>query len=237
MAKFRVTQSDSSGFAWEITDLSKNWGAPSEYGWAALVTHPFVSGTSNVSSVYNYFPEGGYAYNFNVPFPIISSYPYSWTPYSEYNGQQFTFYPAIYETSTGSVWSVGQNNTIPLGSPAEGYTFTPQSNRPPLFYWTNNKTMGSAFNLLASEWNSFTQNINLVRQYKGLNNVSFSTAVKNYTVTASIYNEGYWAVNSMYSYMTSQGAMYMNAINSVAPKDIITANHLNNLQLALNTIT
>lgn len=116
---------------------------------------------------------------------------------------------------------------------------TTLSGRPSLFYWTYNKTSGGNFNLTADEWNSFMNNINLVRSYKGLFTVGYTTAYTGNTFTAAMYNQAYPAVTQyeLYIAMTSQGQSYVNAISEVNAGDTITANHLNYLQLALNTIT
>lgn len=114
---------------------------------------------------------------------------------------------------------------------------TTLSGRPPFFYWTYSKVSGQNVNLYAFEWNDFMNNINLVRTYKGLFTVSYTTAYSGNTITAAMYNQAHPAVGGMYFNMTTQGQAYMNAISEVDPGNILTANHLNYLQLALNTVT
>lgn len=114
---------------------------------------------------------------------------------------------------------------------------TTSAGRPAFFYWTYPKTSGQIVNLYAFEWNDFMNNINLVRTYKGLFTVSYTTAYSGNTITAAMYNQAYSAVSGMYFNMTTQGQAYINAISAVNPGDILTANHLNYLQLALNTVT
>jgi len=109
--------------------------------------------------------------------------------------------------------------------------------RPSFFYWTYAKTQGNTFNLTAAEWNGFMDNINLVRAYKGLFTVSYTTAITGNAFTAAMYNQAYSAVNGMYNYMTTMGQAYINATSVMSSGDIITANSLNYLQLSLNTVT
>lgn len=237
MANFAVIDSDGTGFAWQITGLSKAWSV-SEYYYACLSKVSFVSGSSLATlNAYDYFPLGGTAYNFGSTSSVSSSYPYSWTPSSQYGSNPITFYPMVAEISTGLRWSIGVNGTIPSGQNAEAYVFTPSAVRPPLFNWTYPKASGVSFNLTAIEWNSLMENINLVRAYKGLFTVWYTEAQVGNYFTAAMYNQAYPAVNGLYNYMTAQGKAYISAISEVSVGDELTANHLNYLRLALNSVT
>jgi len=107
---------------------------------------------------------------------------------------------------------------------------------PTTFLWTYAKTSGGDFNLTASEWNNFIANINYVRSFKGLFTIGYTTAVTGNTFTAAMYNQAQPAVNGLYSYMTATGQNYINATSEVSVGNIITANSINYLQYALNTV-
>lgn len=113
---------------------------------------------------------------------------------------------------------------------------TTLSGRPPFFYWTYTKTSGGNFNLTASEWNGFMNNLNLVRAYKGVFTIAYTTAYTGNSFTAAMYNQAQPAVNGLYNYMSAQGKAYISATSEVSVGDTITANSLNYLQLALNTV-
>ena len=89
------------------------------------------------------------------------------------------------------------------------------------------KNSGSAFNLKATEWNSFTSKINEFRDWKGLSDYSFTTAVKGNTFTAAMFNQAVTAINAMYS---------NNPLSSVSKGSTVTAYILNNIVSVLNNV-
>lgn len=115
---------------------------------------------------------------------------------------------------------------------------TTLSGRPPFFYWTYTKTSGGDFNLKAYEWNDFMDNINLVRTYKGYGQIWYTTASLGYPFTSNMYDQAHSSVNEMYNYMSAQGKSYINSITSTGwnTGQTITANHLNYIVSALNSI-
>lgn len=110
-----------------------------------------------------------------------------------------------------------------------GSCMTQAPPRPAYFSWTYAKTSGATFNLLASEWNALTANINLVRQYKGLGLFNFTTAYSGNDVMAYMYNECLYAMEPMYV-----GWNLGNA--EVSSGDDITASDLNYLVTLVNGI-
>lgn len=110
------------------------------------------------------------------------------------------------------------------------YTLTKSitvSSKPASFSWTYAKNSGSAFNLKATEWNSFTSKINEFRDWKGLSDYSFTTAVKGNTFTAAMFNQAVTAINAMYS---------NNPLSSVSKGSTVTAYILNNIVSVLNNV-
>lgn len=107
---------------------------------------------------------------------------------------------------------------------------------PTTFSWTYSKTSGGNFNLTATEWNGLMTNINYVRAYKGTYTVSYTPAVAGNDFTAAMYNQAQPAINGLYYYMTSTGQSYIDATAEVSAGDSITANSLNYMLNALNTV-
>lgn len=100
--------------------------------------------------------------------------------------------------------------------------------RPDYFSWDTQKTQGASFKLTASEWNSFTRNINMIRTYKNYSTYSFTTVKTGDTITATIYNEARKAIQGISGY----GAY----IPTVSARDNITAYCLNQIVSELNAI-
>lgn len=107
---------------------------------------------------------------------------------------------------------------------------------PTAFSWTYSKTSGGDFNLTADEWNGLMSNINYVRAYKGVYTISYTYAYTGYNFTANMYNEAHPAINGLYYYMTSTGQSYISATSEVTQDDDISANSLNYIVNALNTV-
>lgn len=133
-----------------------------------------------------------------------------------------------YQVTAGTnyyIWVRGYYST------ASGTTYliiTPPASRPSNFSWTYAKTQGQAFNLTATEWNSFTSKINEFRRYKGLSNYSFTYAYKGDTFTAAMYNQARKAIQAVDGYGTY--------IPTVSAGDNITAYAMNVLVSELNSI-
>lgn len=109
-----------------------------------------------------------------------------------------------------------------------GEETTDEEERPSTFSWTYAKTQDEAFNLTATEWNSFTSKINEMRGYLGLSAYSFTTAVKGADFTASMYNEARIAIQGM-------GGGAGGYIPTVSKGDSITAYVMNQIVAELNS--
>ena len=108
------------------------------------------------------------------------------------------------------------------------YTRTLEVVRPEKFYWNTLKHSGYEFNLTADEWNSLLNNINAVRNYKGLSNYGFTYAHSTGTFTAAMYNEVVSAIQDI--------AGYGSYLHTVSKGDTIYASLLNNLVSELNAV-
>lgn len=101
--------------------------------------------------------------------------------------------------------------------------------RPAKFSWTKSKVSGSAFNLTADEWNGLCNNINAVRQYKGLQTYPFfPTAYPGNVFYAEMYNQAVYAIQEISGYGT-----YLSTMSS---GNTITAYCMNILVSELNAI-
>lgn len=107
---------------------------------------------------------------------------------------------------------------------------------PTTFSWTYTKTASTNFNLTAIEWNTFLDNINYARTFKGYSTIWYTAANVGSSFTAVMYNQAHSAINEMYYYMSGTGQSYVNATAEVLTGNTVTANSLNYLQLALNTV-
>lgn len=247
MANFSVTQSDGSGFAWQILNLSKAWSYANYY-YAGLSKSPFISGTDIGTQTYDYMPWGGNAYPFKSTTPIVATTPYSWMPASIYGTSPVTFYPYVEEVSTSLTWSIGVNGTITAGNAAEAYTFTPTSARPPLFYWylygtgyspQNRTTVGgllSVYRPTDVAWNALRTNIINMLVYKHIITSTsaftsyayyFGTVTRYNSITADIYNKARGCINAM-------GGSVPSVTRLVTP---FTENYFYYLQYYLNLIS
>lgn len=106
-------------------------------------------------------------------------------------------------------------------------TTSASSSRPSTFSWTYSKTSGGDFKVSADEWNAFANNINLVRTYKGLSTIGFTSASVGMNFYASMFNQAISAINDMISI----GIAFKNT------NDNIVANEFNSLVSTLNSIT
>lgn len=104
----------------------------------------------------------------------------------------------------------------------------PPKVRPSNWSWTYAKSSGVAFNLTASEWNSFTSRINSFRDYKNMSAYSFTSAVSGSAFTASMFNEARSAIAGMNT---------SGLTSSVSSGSVVYASYLNNLRDVLNGIT
>lgn len=96
--------------------------------------------------------------------------------------------------------------------------------------WTSTIAQNYSIGITAQEWNNFTSKINEFRQYKGLSDYSFTTAIKNTTpISANICNEAWDAINSISGHGTMPNKLITNGP--------IYASFFNGLKDALNTIT
>ena len=105
-----------------------------------------------------------------------------------------------------------------------------KDSRPALFQWTSGHApiAGSDFNLLASDWRRLQDNINDVREYKGLGSYSFtSRPYAGDTFTAAQFNQVIRAIDSMRS----------TGVNEASSGDNIIASRLNTLVSTLNNIS
>ena len=105
---------------------------------------------------------------------------------------------------------------------------TPSTSRPSQFYWSNVKTRGGLYNLTAVEWNDLCANINAVRSYKGLSIYNFTTAYKGDTFYAAMYNQAVESISNI-----AGVSVYLSY---VSPDQTVTADHLNLLVSAINSV-
>lgn len=135
-----------------------------------------------------------------------------------------------YNIRAQSVFVYGGSYYYCVDDSGTTYTLTKSitvSSKPASFSWTYAKNSGSDFNLKATEWNSFTSKINEFRDWKGLSDYSFTTAVKGNTFTAAMFNQAVTAINAMYS---------NNPLSSVSKGSTVTAYILNNIVSVLNNV-
>lgn len=122
--------------------------------------------------------------------------------------------PWLIQTSGGEAW---------------GWAYSPTYTRvrPSTFAWTHTPSYLNPVALTAVEWNAFLANINLVRVYKGLSEVTFTQAYKGTVFSASIFNQARTAISDMQ-------AMSMSQVSSGTQ---VYASFLNLLVSDLNSIT
>lgn len=122
--------------------------------------------------------------------------------------------PWLIQTSGGETW---------------GWAYSPTYTRvrPSTFAWTHTPSYLNPVALTAVEWNAFLANINLVRVYKGLSEVTFTQAYKGMVFSASIFNQARTAISDMQ-------AMSMSQVSSGTQ---VYASFLNLLVSDLNSIT
>lgn len=99
--------------------------------------------------------------------------------------------------------------------------------RPNNWNWWTDKVQGQPIGLQADEWNSFCTRVNQFRQYKKLDNYTFTEVTKGSTITASAMNQAVNAIN----------AMVTTKLSTVAVGQLITASFYNQLRDKLNSIT
>lgn len=102
------------------------------------------------------------------------------------------------------------------------------TNRPNNWVWYTTKSSGYAFNLTASEWQTFIDRIDGFRQYKGMYNYGFTNPTKGQPFYNYQFNQARIAINDM-SPSTS-------IPSAVKKDDTITAYGLNRLRDSLNSI-
>lgn len=131
--------------------------------------------------------------------------------------------------SPSTTYCIGCDISTSMGFVGLGYIYcTTSSARPPYYYWTYSKVSGGYFNLTASEWNGLTNNINLVRQYKGYSTYWFSTAYTGSQFTAIHWNEAVNAIQGIFGY-----GYWLSTHSS---GDVIYASEMNTMINELNAI-
>lgn len=132
-----------------------------------------------------------------------------------------------------TVWVYAYNKNGESFGNSKTFTFT--KTKPSQFNWSTAKISGNACNLTSSEWSGLLDKINEFRGYRGLAQLSFnktisSGAINTYvTPTASSFNSAINAINTMPNTFPTPPPVYSG--------DIITADRLNRLRDALNSIT
>jgi hypothetical protein len=120
-------------------------------------------------------------------------------------------------------------------SPASITAYT--STRPNNFAWTYAKVSGANFLLTKDEWNSFTSKINEFRQYKGLSNYSFTTAVTGTNFMASMFRQARSAILEMNPPTTPPSSKVgVSEVANLSDADDILASDLNLIVSSLNSI-
>lgn len=104
-----------------------------------------------------------------------------------------------------------------------------KAGRPASWVWHLSKTSNTAFNITASEWNTFCTRINAFRvDYKEISSYSFTTAYSANRFTAAQYNEARNAINGM------NPSTAIPAFRSAG--DVVNASDINTLRDSLNSI-
>ena len=124
---------------------------------------------------------------------------------------------------------------------SEGTFTTRGTARPALWNWTNPKTQGTSFNLTASEWNSFTDNINAMRAYYDIIHPSATIGQYSFTTApfdtsrkfyAWMYNQAVTSIN----HMSPPTAIPSDTASSKVAGQSILAKYFNDLKASLNSI-
>lgn len=129
---------------------------------------------------------------------------------------------------------IGRNYFLVNGVYLRSYytdTLSVTIGRPALFQWTNTKTSSGSFNLTAAEWNSLTQNINMVREFKDLPAFSFTAAITGNNFTAAMYKQARSAINA-----TGMNPSIAIPVDANAG-DPVNASYLNGLRDSINSVT
>lgn len=177
-----------------------------------------------------------------------NSISFSWSAVSEATYYEIAYrlsttssttYETVYGTSTTIsglqpktqyVINVRACNSYGKGPFGSGKTATTASNRPSKWYWWSTIATGQPINISASEWNSFCDNINEVREFAGLpvyGAGNFGNVAPGDVITAATVNHAAWAIGAMTD--SSPGGVYAG--------DPISASFFNRLKDALNSIT
>ena len=101
--------------------------------------------------------------------------------------------------------------------------------RPVSWGWHTVKVAGQPIALTAQEWNSFCIKINQFRQYRSLDNYSFTNATSGGIITASIINQAVNAISAMSPPNNPPSTVVANSTT-------ITASFFNTLSNSLNSI-
>lgn len=142
---------------------------------------------------------------------------------SGWNGSPTTLTLSSYTSSPTSFTMLSQDVTL-----MPQFSVIATSVRPDNFVWSNTKTSGSSFNLMASEWTQLQQNINKVRVYKKLSEYGFTGVNSGSAFTALLYNQVVDAIQGISGAGTS--------LSKVSAGDPVSASKLNALVSAINSV-
>lgn len=156
-----------------------------------------------------------------------------------YPGYRFAVWSSNPSVSFGDSFSASTYFIMPASNVTITANFIAGQARPNTFSWTNGtynpysgvveKVKGDPFDLTATEWNGLCNNINAVRQYKGLQTYSFfPTASSGAVFYADMYNQAVYAIQGI--------SGYGSALATVSAGSAITAYHMNILVSELNAI-
>lgn len=107
--------------------------------------------------------------------------------------------------------------------------FQTGSIRPSNWSWGSGLVKGSPIELTASEWNNFLNRVNKFREYKGLSNYSFTSAVSGQPMTVAQVNQAWTAINEI----SGHGTLPTAAVKGKT----IYASFFTQLAVALNAIS
>lgn len=144
----------------------------------------------------------------------------------------FTVTPSMCSSGVFGCYGFGRDNNWWYYS-AGGYQSIsipfPVYPRPENWSWTSVIVKGAPIAVTASEWTSFCSRINAFRLYKGLEQYSFSSVIRNVTpISSGIVNQACAAISAM--------APPIPPPETVSSGDPITAAFFNGLKNALNSI-
>ena len=233
----------TAGTEYVISATGSNSGGSVGEKLANVMTNPATpsissGGTTNNTVTVNVRPNGGFnsievemwtidavsriairtqGWNGGSPFSVQFG---SLVPNASYLFRARTIKTSPYYSPSPSAWG-------------SWITIKNEAARPDNWKWTSgqnsngHKISGGRFSLLATEWNQFTARINAFREYKGMTQKSFTTAIRGNPVYFYMFNEAKAAIDEMRN----------TGLSNVTSRSPVYAAHLNTLMNTLNAVS